>query len=455
MREFKVNEYITLKFENRKTNIYVAAKLFRQCKYLLIEIPINEMTSLDEIESIDDAAKRLGHSLENEINPELSIPPEVEFWGHCSNLQAWYENKYNPRLLHSNLAFPLLQKLNDVGDLLARQVLKEELARRLIAGAYSVMDLLINKFYIDFFNRDELWFILNEFKLDKFEKKLYYVSAEFFILKKLVDMGDGKAIQRLKKKIINYLSNGYNSIIAHCYERGYIDYLTREEFWGVFGADGVVLHELEQKIKKYRIISGQKRYVEQLQNFEYFKLQDGININSGPMIFTFEEGEITEIGIFGDERSVAEANHDYYYKDKGHLELEELGESIGKLGSLKKLILRDLGLKKLPTSFENLDQLRILSLAENSEIKLSNSLWKLESLKELDLSMNNLRRIPKSVENLKNLQELYLYGNNLKSVPLKSIEKLKKLQKICVDLEFAKRMDDETYEYLKNRLSVT
>ena len=127
MQEFKVNEHITLKLENGKTNIHVAGKLFRQCKYLLLEIPINEVDSFDEIQSIDEAAEKLDHTMENELRPESLIPPEVEFWGHCSNLQAWYEQKYDSRLLHSNLAFPLIRKLTDVGDPLAKQIFKEEL----------------------------------------------------------------------------------------------------------------------------------------------------------------------------------------------------------------------------------------------------------------------------------------------------------------------------------------
>ncbi|KKL78605.1 hypothetical protein LCGC14_2023170 [marine sediment metagenome] len=43
MNVFQVNELITLKLEKNKTNIYVNNKLFKQCKFLLLEIPIPEM----------------------------------------------------------------------------------------------------------------------------------------------------------------------------------------------------------------------------------------------------------------------------------------------------------------------------------------------------------------------------------------------------------------------------
>ncbi len=109
MQSFKVNEYITLKLENSKTNIYLKDKKFRQCKYLLIDVPIDIVSSNSDINSIDEASEKLDKSLESKSGGV--IPPETEFWGHCSNIQVWVENNYDTRLLHRNLAFPLLTKL--------------------------------------------------------------------------------------------------------------------------------------------------------------------------------------------------------------------------------------------------------------------------------------------------------------------------------------------------------
>jgi len=95
-KEFQVNKFITLKLEEEiiseeeglsetKTNIYVKGELFRQCSFLLINIPVEEITSLDTIESIDEAEERLDPSLEEGNEQyEYEIPPETEFWGHCS-----------------------------------------------------------------------------------------------------------------------------------------------------------------------------------------------------------------------------------------------------------------------------------------------------------------------------------------------------------------------------------
>ena len=108
LTEFKINEYLKLKLEGKKTVIYVDGKEFMQCKYLFLNVPIRKAEGaeeVDEIGSIDEAAEKLSRRTEG---GRTIIDPETEFWGHCSNLQAWAENGYDTRLLHSNLAFPLL-----------------------------------------------------------------------------------------------------------------------------------------------------------------------------------------------------------------------------------------------------------------------------------------------------------------------------------------------------------
>ena len=72
----------------------------------------------------------------------------------------WYENDYDTRILHRNLAFPLLRALVKVGDPLAKRVFKEEIALRLERGYPSVVIHLINQGYLKYFNKKELKFIL-------------------------------------------------------------------------------------------------------------------------------------------------------------------------------------------------------------------------------------------------------------------------------------------------------
>ena len=127
-REFTINEYLTLKLEGGETFIYVAGERFRQCRFLMINLPLEEIENFDEIKSIDEAAEIINPSMREPPEPEkirrheiptYKILPEEEFWGLFSNLQAWFEHGYNTRLLHVNLAFPLLKRLTNVGDLQA------------------------------------------------------------------------------------------------------------------------------------------------------------------------------------------------------------------------------------------------------------------------------------------------------------------------------------------------
>ena len=156
MNEFKVNNFLTLKLEKGKTNIYIKGERIKQCKFLMLNIPIQETERFKEIESIDEAADILGWRNDGQEGIEYSIDPETEFWGHCSNLQAWYENDYDTRILHSNLAFPLLRRLTDCGDPLAKKVFKEEIAKRLESGFSPVVLYLIKGEYLSYLNTEEL-----------------------------------------------------------------------------------------------------------------------------------------------------------------------------------------------------------------------------------------------------------------------------------------------------------
>ena len=168
MQEFRVNEYITLrleedkttlKFEGKKIAIYILGEKFQQCKYLLINIPVDVVSTFDEIQSIDEAAEKLDRTMKRDVY-QVNIPPETEFWGHCSNLQVWWENGYDTRLLHRDLAFPLLKKLVEVGDLKAKQVFKEEICKRLESGSKTVIDFLSEEGYLAYIDHEEILFAL-------------------------------------------------------------------------------------------------------------------------------------------------------------------------------------------------------------------------------------------------------------------------------------------------------
>jgi len=169
INHFKVNKFITLKLIQGKTLIFVDGERFDQCRYVLLVDPLRNEDQ-EEIGSIDEAQAMYNNDLEEKITPEqLGISFEQEFWAHCSNLQAWYENNYDTRLLHSNISFPLLKKLTQVGDLKAKKVFKEEVAKRFVSGYFPVMVYLFREEYLDCLTPEEFSTLLNEIDYSKLD----------------------------------------------------------------------------------------------------------------------------------------------------------------------------------------------------------------------------------------------------------------------------------------------
>ena len=183
-KEFRINEHIILKLEFRKTNIYIGNHLFRQCKYLFINIPQDDNRQ-SEITSIDDAAETLSSKLEKDIRPRsIGMSPEQEFWGHCSNMQAWAENDYDTQLIHRSLAFPLLKKLVERGDEKAKKRFEHEISTRFSEGSNEVKTYLMIEEYLDYLDVEELKMLQKGSTVDKVIKKkldFYIERPEIFV----------------------------------------------------------------------------------------------------------------------------------------------------------------------------------------------------------------------------------------------------------------------------------
>lgn len=197
MNEFKVNAYITLKLEDNKTNIYINGKLINQCKFLILNIPINNIRSFDEVESIDEAVEKLDNSLKHASEKNVKIPPEVEFWAHCSNIQVWAEHEYNTQLLQSELAFSLLNELIKVGDPIAKSVFKDEIAKRFESGYLPVIFYLLVERYPEYYLNEEERFLVFS-KID--QKKIFKVLEKDIAERKR----ESYATLILRELILNY-----------------------------------------------------------------------------------------------------------------------------------------------------------------------------------------------------------------------------------------------------------
>jgi len=200
MKEFKVSEYITLKLEYGKTVIYVNGELFKQCKFLLLNIPIDEVSSFDEIKSIDEASEKIIRLSEH----RKGIDSKTEFWGHCSNIQVWVENSYNTCLLHRTIAFPLLKKLTELGEPNANKIFKEEIVKRFLSKHLNTVVYLVRQNYLRFLNQEELDFLFENFDFSSLIE--VHIERNFEILKKLLDL---TSIESRRQILNNLSSNEY------------------------------------------------------------------------------------------------------------------------------------------------------------------------------------------------------------------------------------------------------
>jgi len=371
MINFKINQYLSLKLDEGITNIYVNDELFSQCKFLLLKInksnPIQEAL-IDEIISIDEAEEKLDGSME-EGNPDnvISIPPETEFWGHCSNLQVWYENDYDTRLVHRNLAFPLLKKLTEVGDIQAKRAFKEEIAKRFTSGNQVVKDFLIEENYLDYLDREEFWSL---FKFDT------------CILQELEALSEKNL--KLVKRIKSYGINADTSALT----------IDKNEVIEIIITNSA-LNKLPGSIGDMKSLKKLIVYQNHLKS-----LPESI-------------GELSSL-----EELHLQLNH-----------IEKLPDSIGKLTSLKVLFVLKNKLKEIPHTVVNLKNLEELCVEVNQLTYLPEEIGNLEKLKDIQLDNNKLRRLPQSITRLKSLERLNLEGNELIDIEdsLLNLESLKVL----------------------------
>ena len=255
MREFWINDRLSLRLENNQTNIYIDGIKFRQCKYLLLDISIDEIENYNSIKSIDDVSERLDNTLERN---RLEISPELEFWGHCSNLQVWFEHNYDTRFLHSNLAFHLLLKLASEGDLLAKKVIKEEIAKRMNSGAINVAKYLVDERFLNLLSKEELKHVLlkNNTKLKHKLKcsNLDNITVLYLLLSLVEDYNDDTAKIILKDKLVLIYESNNIELIEHLEMHGFYDVFTSSELRDlIFNSNSPLAYNLLRLLHKAEV----------------------------------------------------------------------------------------------------------------------------------------------------------------------------------------------------------
>jgi len=391
IKEFKVNKYLKLKLENGKTNIYIKGELFINCKYLLLNLPEDSNTKtslLSKINSIDEAADSLDNSLEELEGVTYKISPEVEFWAHSSNLQAWSENGYDTRLLHSNISFPLLRKLTSVGDPLAKKIFKEEVANRFIFGNEKIQRYLKGEGFLDILSKEEI---------------LSLVEGGDIIL--ALERSLGKNIE------LNFLR--YPNPRGVVIEEAKITWLSLNDSELTKLPEILIeLKDLKGLIFKRNSLktlpqwignSTQLKHLD-VSNNQLEDLPDSIGDLKNLKKLDFSHNKLKRLPeSIGNLRKleVLFANNN---------EIINLPESIGKLQMLKDLVISTNFLKTIPESIGNLKMLKNLTLSNNHLETLPKSIGLLSALKFLMMGENRIRELPSSINHLENLQTLSLKG---------------------------------------------
>ena len=387
MLEFIINNFITLKQEDGKTNIYILGKEFIQCKYLLMNIPVQNIELYGEINSIDDASEKLDKSLEqgNLESYKIDIPSQVEFWGHCSNLQVWAEQDYDTRFIHSNLAFPLLKKLTEVGDQKARRIFKDEIGKRFEMGPDSVRQFLALEGYMDFLSREEIWSVIPN-------------QAEVKILRS-IEMETEAEFKLCSNEIEGCISGENPNQLAFSIKDDYIMEIDFLNFKTLSPLKWQKIFALLGKLKALRWLY--------LSRSNLKTIPDDIKRLKSLEVLKLDHNELDEV-----PKAICDLDK-LEWLILNNNKIKTLSESVGRLKSLKELHLNDNKLKELPDSIGNLKSLNRLFLDNNCLKILPNTMVEMESLTQLLLSNNLFLSFPENIVNMKSLKGVNLKNNNI------------------------------------------
>lgn len=356
LRKFIVNEYITLKLEGSNTIIYVNGERFNQCKYLFISLPHRLRR---QINSIDQAVDYYSNDLEENSVEDYGLTVEQIFWGHSSNLQAWAENDYDTRLLHSNLAFPLLKRLTEVGDIKAKKIFKTEIVKRFKEGDRKLKLFLDEEGFLEPFSQEEYYNlhlkkkhqkILSQIALEYGKTFLQMFSPRSFDNREIVNLSFYNKIPKSVRKLKNTLLSlrlagrikelpdwlgGLTKLRNLCIHAKYLR--TLPDFFGNFK----FLNSLSIRNCSIREIPNSLGLLTNLQKLHI----NNANLSEVPK-FIGNLGNLEELNLYGNQ-------------------IKEVPEILGSLKNLKILNLGDNKISKFPTFIQKLKKLETISFAEN------------------------------------------------------------------------------------------
>ncbi len=473
-----VNRFLDVTYDEkaRRARVFVGGKPFLHCAFIVASI---DKTSPDDegIGSIDDLAVSMEHDAHILEGPRVReyLSPAEEVLAHASNLQAWAEHGYDTRLLHTNIAFPLLKELAKAGDDVAARALDAEIESRLKDGNNATRKFILETYGEMIHDPALLLSLIHEESCPAvYIHQTSHLPLLMDALKILADRarrGDGQSHELLDEEIELSIHNGgtryRNHIIHTCLD------LVRPEQWLALASNPD--HEFREIVAHFaplapplltRLETTTRALLEQAplgsrENHECKAILDMVDLrrlrnclNRIPTILingwhrevlnrngggvqdgvldltieldpnTREDVEVeydwaARVDMSGNEDLVRALVIDYV-RDYPPLYLTRF-DSLARLTNLEVLIVNNCRLARLPDMSGCL-KLRKVDVSNNSLTNIE-QLAGVTNLVELDASQNEIRSIC-GIENLRHLVNADFSNNRLLPATLEDIERL-------------------------------
>jgi len=139
--KIKINDHITVSSEHNKISIYIQEERFREYEYSFINKILKKSNSQLEKANAQD------NYVENKFDEGSN---NAYFTNFVNILKFWIRNNYDTEILPYAISFPLLRKLVEVGDSIAKKVFIDEILKNLWDGDPLIIKYLFNENYDDY-----------------------------------------------------------------------------------------------------------------------------------------------------------------------------------------------------------------------------------------------------------------------------------------------------------------